>query len=233
MAFASTQLPMRRFTFVLLLLAATPVSADPILATIENRCVPFVPNAEVFWRSTAHFRFASFWSLEAGCAPTVEIPTTMYKRFDNFDGTGGLLIHVSSDMLYPCGRGQFDAGDTWYLTVDTGIDCADYIPPAPPPIVLPPIVPFAPPDLLTPVVEFIPTDTSNGTGTSESGTVITTGITTGNTASTLTTGVPPPVTTAPEPGTLGLVGVGLWGLARLRRSRRHAAGSTRTSAQQP
>jgi hypothetical protein len=182
---------------------------------------------------TAHFRFASFGSLEAGCAPTVEIPTTMYKRFDNFDGTGGLLIHVSSDMLYPCGRGQFDAGDTWYLTVDTGIDCADYIPPAPPPIVLPPIVPFAPPDLLTPVVEFIPTDTSNGTGTSESGTVITTGITTGNTAPTLTTGVPPPVTTAPEPGTLGLVGVGLWGLARLRRSRRHAAGSTRTSAQQP
>jgi hypothetical protein len=225
---------MRRLTFMLLLLAPTPVSADPILATIENRCVPFVPNAEVFWQSTAHFRFATFWSLEAGCAPTVEIPTTMYERFDNFDGTGGLLIRVSSDMLYPCGRGQFDAGDTWYLTVDTGIDCADYTPPVPPPIVLPPVVPFAPPDLLTPVVEFISTDPSGASVTSQIETVvtITTGITAGNTPAVTTTEMPP-VTTAPEPGTLGLVGAGLWALSRLLNRRDAGRTADRRSARQP
>jgi hypothetical protein len=222
---------MRRIVFVVVLvLAALPVSADPIVTTIENRCVRAVPNAEVFWRSTAHFRFASFWSLEAGCEPTVEIPTTMYERFDNFDGTGGLTIRVSSDMLYPCGRGQFDAGDTWYLLVDTGIDCADYIPPAPPPIVLPPVVPFAPPDLLTPIVKFTPTDPSTGSSTSPIPDV-TNGITTGNGGPLDPTDIPPPVTVVPEPGTLGLVATGLWGLARLRRSRRNPAQVRRNTAQ--
>jgi hypothetical protein len=202
---------MRRIAFVLLLFAAAPVSAEPIFATIENRCVPFVADAEVFWWSAAPFRFASFWSLEAGCEPTIDIPTTMYERIDNFDGAGGFAIRLSSEMLFRCGRGQWDAGDVWYLVVDMGIDCADYSPATPPPIVLPPVDPFVPPDL---VVEFVPPDTSDMPPS--------------------TSVTPPPVTTVPEPGTLGLVGAGLWGLVRLRRSRgRTASGSTRNSAQQP
>jgi PEP-CTERM motif len=210
---------MRRIAFVLLLLTAAPVSAEPIFATIENRCVPFVANAEVFWWSAAPFRFASFWSLEAGCAPTVDIPTTMYERIDNFDGSGGLAIRLASEMLFRCGRGQWDAGDVWYLIVDMGIDCADYNPATPPPIVLPPETPVVPPDL---VVDFVPPDTSGVLPpTSEIQPMV-------------TTGTPPPVTIVPEPGTLGLLGAGLWGLARLRRLHgRTGARDDSTIARQP
>jgi hypothetical protein len=199
---------MRPIAFALLLLAAAPASAEPIFATIENRCVPFVPNAEVFWWSAAPFRFASFWSPEAGCEPTVEIPTTMYERIDNFDGTGGLAIRVSSDMLYPCGHGQWDAGDTWYLLVDMGIDCADYLPPRPPPVVLPPIDPFVPPDLLTPEVEFVPMGTVNGVPP------------TSEIQPPVITETPPTITNVPEPATLILLGGGLLGLAWRRRVQR-------------
>jgi hypothetical protein len=145
---------METIILLLALLWAFPVSADPIFATVENRCVPFAPNATIFWWSTAPFDFASFRSDEAGCDATIDIPTTAFERIDNFNGAGGLAFRVRSDMVFPlCGRAQWDAwpaGDLGnlftvesYLIVDLGVDCV------PTTITLPPVVPFLPPDVLT------------------------------------------------------------------------------------
>jgi hypothetical protein len=181
------------------LLWALPVRADPIFATLENRCVPFASNAEVFWWSTAPFDFASFRSDQAGCDATIDIPTTAFERIDNFNGVGGLAFRVSSDMVFPlCGRAQWDAWPAGelgnlltvesYLIVDLGVDCA------PMTVTLPPVVPFLPPDVLT--------DTPLPPGV----------------VSPPTFPTEPPSVPIPEPGTLVLLGAGLaFGLRRMRR----------------
>lgn len=137
------------FAGLVLLLVASPLHADPIFATVQNRCVPFQPNTEIFWWSAAPFDFASFWSEQAGCAITLENPRQMFERIENFDGHGGLAFRVSSDMVPDCGRAQWDAGDlrapiSW-LIVDMGADCAPMIVDVP----LAPLVSFLPPDVLT------------------------------------------------------------------------------------
>jgi hypothetical protein len=127
-----------------IVLSSTEASAGPIYPTVTG-CVPF-QQGRAEWYSPEYFSFASYWDLEAGCEPTVAIPTQMYTR--DILENGWYRVTVSSDMLPPCGRGQFDAAAMWdewhtWVIVDTGINCAEYMPPAPPPPEEPPL--FFPP----------------------------------------------------------------------------------------
>jgi hypothetical protein len=125
--------------------------AGPIYPTVSG-CVPLQPG-RAEWYSPEYFSFATYWDLEAGCEPTVAIPTQMYTR--DILENGWYRVTVSSDMLPPCGRGQFDAASMWdewhtWVIVDTGINCADFLPPAPPP---PPEEPPPPPPVFPPPSE--------------------------------------------------------------------------------
>ncbi len=109
---------------MMLVLAATAASAGPIYAT-HTGCIQAQPG-QAEWVSPEYFSFASYWDWEAGCDPTLAIPTQMYTSewLDN----GWYRVTVTSEMLPLCGRGQFDAAsitDPWHtwLIVDTGVDC--------------------------------------------------------------------------------------------------------------
>ena len=142
-------------------LFAVPARAGPISINFEGGCLTSFPQGGATWTSVDHFRFAEFWDLDAGCAATVSIPITFHIRFDNFDGTGGLLIRQLEGSLPPCGRGQIDwqeyvdgstssgeLGPLGAIVFNTGLNCSAF-----PPERIAPFFPAPGPEIPVPIPE--------------------------------------------------------------------------------
>jgi hypothetical protein len=125
----------------LALLMASPVAAEPIMATLDG-CVhvsdPRLATAR--WSAIGTFSTAAFRDDRAGCAPTIEQGMSGFD-FDEDRLANTLTAWIRPSSLPICGRVQYDAqvwmdgvpvdGTLKALVVDSGVDCGPGLLPTP------------------------------------------------------------------------------------------------------